>query len=163
MRESMEAIEDPEMPLADKLIAFDNFELLIEQLDNANNIENLKLWPRILAQLSNPEPEIRKLAAWCIGTAVQNNVNSQNAFHGHDGVPKLVEVALKDEEEQVRRKAVYALSSMVRNHQPGWERMRTCLPVELKEVVGEATAEDMEKVDELMRVFRERVSKVISQ
>lgn len=77
MREAMAAIESPNVDLDNKLIAFDNFEQLIENLDNANNMENMGLWPHLIEQLENPESELQRMAAWCVGTAVQNNVRSQ--------------------------------------------------------------------------------------
>lgn len=77
MKESMAAILSPEITLSNKLVAFDNFEQLIESLDNANNMEPLGLWTPLVDLLGNEEAELRKMAAWCVGTAVQNNVQSQ--------------------------------------------------------------------------------------
>ena len=77
MREAMTAIAAPEVDLENKLIAFDNFEQLIENLDNANNMENLGLWMPLTDQLKSEEAELRRMAAWCCGTAVQNNIKSQ--------------------------------------------------------------------------------------
>lgn len=77
MRESMRAITSDEMDLENKLTAFDNFEQLVEQIDNANNIEPLGLWPPLLQQLESEEADLRRMAAWCVGTAVQNNVKAQ--------------------------------------------------------------------------------------
>ena len=78
MKESMAAVQSPEIDLENKLVAFDNFEQLIENIDNANNIQNLGLWAPLLEQLKNEEAELRKMAAWCIGTAVQNNEKAQD-------------------------------------------------------------------------------------
>ena len=78
MREAMIAIQHPEVDLDNKLIAFDNFEQLIENLDNANNMESLGLWVPLVEQLDNEESELQRMAAWCIGTAVQNNARSQD-------------------------------------------------------------------------------------
>jgi len=46
MISSMAAIRstDPEITPEDKMIAFDNFEQLIENLDNANNLQPTGLW-----------------------------------------------------------------------------------------------------------------------
>lgn len=48
---------NPEVDLETKLVAFDNFEMLIENLDNANNIENLKLWEPLLDVLVQTKDE----------------------------------------------------------------------------------------------------------
>jgi hsp70-interacting protein len=39
----------------------------------------MKLWPAIIAQLSNEHAEVRKGTAWVCGTAVQNNPKAQQA------------------------------------------------------------------------------------
>lgn len=77
MKDNMEVIKRDECDLEDRLIAFDNFEQLIENLDNANNLESLNLWIPLIEQLENKEAELRRYAAWCIGTAVQNNIKTQ--------------------------------------------------------------------------------------
>ncbi len=77
MRQSMAAIQSPDISLEDRLVAFDNFEQLIENLDNANNMEPLGLWTPLTGLLESEEPDIRRMAAWCLGTAVQNNVKAQ--------------------------------------------------------------------------------------
>lgn len=77
MRQSMAAIESPDISLEHKLVAFDNFEQLIENIDNANNIQPLGLWTPLKEQLSHGDAEMRRMAAWCMGTAVQNNPPSQ--------------------------------------------------------------------------------------
>ncbi|KAK4219527.1 nucleotide exchange factor Fes1-domain-containing protein [Rhypophila decipiens] len=161
MKAAIEVITSPaseNVPLEQKLIAFDNLEQLIESLDNANNLEPLALWSPLLSVLEHEEAELRKMAAWCVGTAVQNNVKTQERLlaMGQLGLPKLVELAVKgDETEGVRRKAVYALSSAVRNYQPA-------LDVVLEELARlgvegheggkkqEVEATDMNAVDEVI-------------
>lgn len=78
MRESMKAITDKSISLENREVAFDNFEQLIENLDNANNIAALGLWEPLVGQLGSEEKEMRIMAAWCIGTAVQNNSKAQD-------------------------------------------------------------------------------------
>lgn len=121
---SMHAVlsTDPEVTLEDKLVAFDNFEQLIENLDNANNLGVLELWTPLLSCLAHEEAEVRKMAAWCVGTAVQNNEKSQERLLAMGGIPPLVKLAVKEGEDKlVRRKAVYALSSAGRNYQPAMD------------------------------------------
>lgn len=77
MQESMQVIQNDEAELEHRKTAFDNFEQLIENLDNANNIESLGLWMPLVKQLENEESEMRFYAAWCCGTAVQNNIRTQ--------------------------------------------------------------------------------------
>ncbi|KAL7797637.1 nucleotide exchange factor Fes1 domain-containing protein [Trichoderma ceciliae] len=157
MKGSIEIINDPEVSLENKLIAFDNFEQLIENLDNANNIANLNLWTPLLDHLRNEDSELRKMAAWCVGTAVQNNERTQERLLAMGGVIPLVEMALKEEEsEDVRRKAIYALSSAVRNYQPS---MDLCTDELNKRgfTAAKVDAADMDAVDVVIHGLREKV------
>jgi hsp70-interacting protein len=78
MKESMAALLSDEVDLENKLIAFDNFEQLVETIDNANNMEPLGLWSPLVSLLQHKEGDMRRMAAWCIGTAVQNNQKAQD-------------------------------------------------------------------------------------
>ena len=77
MKEAMKIIEDEENDLKNRLTAFDNFEQLIEGIDNANNLGPLELWEPLVKMLQDKEAELRTYAAWCCATAVQNNIKSQ--------------------------------------------------------------------------------------
>jgi len=164
MKASMEIItsdDADQVTLDDKLIAFDNFEQLIEGLDNANNMANLQLWAPLLDQLRHDEREIRKMAAWCIGTAVQNNVKTQErlVIMGDTGVPSLVHIATnEDEHEEVRRKAVYALSSACRNYQPAMDLFAKELTKKGHET-GNVDANNMEEVDGIVHGLRKKINK----
>ena len=70
MMENMKLVTNPEVDLENKLIAMDNFEMLIENLDNANNIENLKLWESIIKVLSYEEAELRSIALSIVGLSL---------------------------------------------------------------------------------------------
>ncbi|ATY66715.1 Hsp70 nucleotide exchange factor (Fes1), putative [Cordyceps militaris CM01] len=153
---SMEIITAADVTLENKLIAFDNLEQLIESLDNANNLASLGLWTPLLAQLASPEAEIRTMAAWCIGTAVQNNEKTQERLFAVGGVPPLVALATSpDETDTVRRKAVYALSSAIRNYQPALDAAVVEL-VAAGHPADKVDAMDMEAVDTIITPLREK-------
>jgi hsp70-interacting protein len=78
MKESMAALHSDEVDLENKMIAFDNFEQLVETIDNANNMEPLGLWTPLVELLQHKEADMRRMAAWCVGTAVQNNQKAQD-------------------------------------------------------------------------------------
>lgn len=160
MKDSMAAIksDDPSMDLEARLIAFDNFEQLIENLDNANLMEPLGLWPDLISCLSHTEPEIRKYAAWCMGTAVQNNEKSQKMLVKEGGIKPLVDVALGEmEEESVRRKAIYALSSAMRNMQEAVEEFGKEMKKREKDY-GYINAADMDQIDTIVQGLREKAA-----
>jgi len=154
MREAMTIIVSDDTTLEAKMTAFDNFEQLVESIDNANNMEPLGLWSPLMAQLENAQADLRRMAAWCVGTAVQNNVKAQERFLAINGIEKLVKLALHDEDKVVRRKAVYALSSGIRNYQPAMNAAVRCLP---KEIVGpdQVSAADMDVIDAIMSKLRD--------
>lgn len=77
MVQSMDVADHAEATVGDKVTAFENLEMLIQGIDNANNMEGLGLWTRLIKHLDDEEPELRMFAAWCCGTAVQNNVQAQ--------------------------------------------------------------------------------------
>lgn len=118
MKEAIAVVRNPEAEMESKLIAMDNFEMLIENLDNANNIENLQLWTPLLETLSHPDEELRASVLSVIGTAAQNNLPTQNSFlKQENGLSRLIKLAgSSDECLNVRCKAFYALSNLVRNH-----------------------------------------------
>ena len=77
MKESMAALYSSDVSAENKLVAFDNFEQLVENIDNANNMESLGLWTPLVGHLDSKDSDMRRMAAWCLGTAVQNNVKAQ--------------------------------------------------------------------------------------
>lgn len=154
MRESMTAILSPNITLDNKIVAFDNFEQLIETIDNANNMEPLGLWAPLVGLLSSEEADLRRYAAWCLGTAVQNNVKAQEKLLGTDAIPTLVKLSIEDSSEQVRRKAIYALSSETRNYQPGLDAAVKVLPKGFAPE-GAIDAGDMAAVDRIIDQLRE--------
>jgi hypothetical protein len=162
MKAAMEVITDPSADLENKLVAFDNFEQLIESLDNANNMEPLALWTPLLSMLSHEEHELRRYAAWCVGTAVQNNARSQERLFAMGGIPPLVGLATrKEEHEAVRKKAIYALSSAVRNYQPAMDAAADELRKGgLDHGKGDKVdASDMDAIDDIMAWLKRVVTK----
>ncbi|RAK79762.1 Hsp70 nucleotide exchange factor FES1 [Aspergillus fijiensis CBS 313.89] len=152
MKASMEALRSDEVDLENKLIAFDNFEQLIEGIDNANNLEPLGLWTPLVELLQHEEAEMRRMAAWCIGTAVQNNEKAQDKLVVLNALPKLVTISTTDSTPNVRKKAIYAISSAVRNYQPAMDEVTKSLPEGYSR--DKIDAGDMDAVDALMDKLR---------
>lgn len=69
-------------------------------------------------------------------------------------IPKLVRLAIEDPHEPVRRKAIYALSSEIRNYQPGLEEAVKALPETVKPA-GKTNSGDMDAVDRIVEKLRE--------
>ncbi|CUM64308.1 uncharacterized protein PRCAT00001908001 [Priceomyces carsonii] len=124
MKHSMAAICNEETTEQNKEIAFENFEMLIENMDNANNIENLNLWPSLIEQLAEDKPAIQRVyAASCIGISVQNNPKAQDDFSKHDGLSKLINICSDtNSPDDLLAKSLFAISSYIRNFKPGYEQ-----------------------------------------
>ncbi|KAG9004924.1 hsp70 nucleotide exchange factor fes1 [Tulasnella sp. 427] len=121
----------------DRVVALDDMELLIESLDNANDMEVLKLWDPVLKLTQSPRPAISAQALWVVGTAVQNNPKSQEAFLKHEPFPTIV-TALTSEKStnEIRAKAMYVLSGALRHNREavvkftdakGWKALKAAL------------------------------------
>lgn len=174
MKESMAALISDEVDLENKMVAFDNFEQLLETIDNANNMEPLGLWTPLVGLLQHKEADMRRMAAWCIGTAVQNNQKGQDKVSPYNqsllrvrrlltlyfhqllvlnALPTLVSLATTDSDSKVRRKSVYAISSAVRNFQPNMDEVLSHLPAEYK-TSDHVDAGDMEAIDTILDKLR---------
>lgn len=71
-------------------------------------------------------------------------------------IPKLVRMATADSETKVRKKAIFALSSSVRNFQAALDAAVEHMPAEFKPQ-GQLDANDMASVDVLINKLRESV------
>ncbi|VEU21018.1 DEKNAAC101930 [Brettanomyces naardenensis] len=119
MKESAAILEDEKSTPEEKAAALGDMEMLIENLDNANNLKNMKLWEPVLKQLDSEDTKVQCLACSCIGSAVQNNPKSQKDFleqpESSTAFAKIIKLAEDSKDEKVRVKAVYALASIIRH------------------------------------------------
>ncbi|TID30640.1 hypothetical protein CANINC_000795 [Pichia inconspicua] len=110
--------DDPRITVDDKLTALEDFEMLVQNLDNANNISPMGIWPEIAKLYTyegEEQDEFRGLGALITGTAVQNNTKCQNDFLknvGSKGIKDLLELS-KSGAKNTRARALYALSGLV--------------------------------------------------
>ncbi|KAJ1905824.1 hsp70 nucleotide exchange factor fes1 [Tieghemiomyces parasiticus] len=143
MREAFATIQDPTIDLDTKESAFEDLELLVGQIDNANNLVPLGLWESLLTLLRDPEPVIRSNAAWICGTAIQNNPTGQAHFQQIDGLASIMPLlqdaasqlaqfpgtaaestsATEDQRAreitEVQSKALFCISAYIRQFSPG--------------------------------------------
>ncbi|KAJ2719408.1 hsp70 nucleotide exchange factor fes1 [Coemansia sp. Benny D115] len=119
MTECLDALEHPETPLNAREIALDDLEMLVENIDNASNLQPLQLWPRIAKLYKDPFPTVRSGALWVSGTAVQHNPNAQKAF---PALSQVLAVLREDDDVTVRAKALYCVSAFVRANVNGLQQ-----------------------------------------
>jgi len=116
MKDCVVKIMSKDEPVEEKITAFDELELLVESLDNANDLRPLKLWDPIISILTNSlEPQLRLNSLWVLGTAVQNNPQTQQDFLDVGGLPPVLHALQHDENVEVRLKALRCISGAIKN------------------------------------------------
>ncbi|WOO77415.1 Hsp70 nucleotide exchange factor FES1 [Vanrija pseudolonga] len=116
MKEKMATASDTSLDVETRVEALDDFEMLVELIDNANNMAVLKLWEPLIALYDDKHPEVVRHALWITGTAVQNNLKAQAALFVHDAFPKIIDIIYPATREQATRaKAQYAMSSALKH------------------------------------------------
>lgn len=120
MRECCETIQDEKKSLDEKLNALDEMEMLVEQIDNANNLKPLKLWePLLNVFTSTEEPEIKMYLAWIFGTSIQNNPTAQKDFMDNGVLQPVLSSLVNDKDTSVLKKIIYCLSGFLKHNPAG--------------------------------------------
>lgn len=142
MRDALAAAcNKEEIDVANRETALDNLEMLVESMDNANNLENMGMWPALLGLLDDESEAIRKMALWVVGTAVQNNPESQKSLVSKPGSIDRVLKLLNDSDKEVRLKAMYAITSAIGHCEDvyrefessdGWDTLKAVIKTEDK-------------------------------
>ncbi|KAF9458688.1 nucleotide exchange factor Fes1-domain-containing protein [Collybia nuda] len=147
MKEDLAVAVDSNQPEDNRIAALDHLEMakqLIEQIDNANNLEKLEMWEPLhfLLTSETSSPQIKTQVLWVIGTAVQNNPSAQDAYFKHTTNPlsTLVTFLIPSPSStlQTRSKTIYTLSGLLKHNAPavkelkspnvdGWARFRDAL------------------------------------
>lgn len=97
--------------------------MIVEGIDNASNMERMKLWPEIFSCISQDESmEVVKFALWIIGTCAQNNPETQaDLLQKHDIFSRLLAVWTSFPVVQAQSKVMYCLSALLSNNTAGLE------------------------------------------
>ncbi|KAG6914033.1 hypothetical protein DXG01_002847 [Tephrocybe rancida] len=122
MKEDMSVATDPSKPEDERVVALEHLEMLIEHIDNANDLAQLKLWEPLHALLttSTSTLEIKMQALWVISTAVQNNPSAQDSYLTLNPLPTLISFLTPSPAStlQMRSKAIYTLSGLLKHNAP---------------------------------------------
>lgn len=115
MKIAIDDLNNSSISLEDRLRALEELLILVEPIDNANDLDKLGGVAAVIRQLDNVEPDVRKLAAWVLGTACQNNPVVQNQILDHGTLTKLLKMVRSDSVEEAI-KALYAVSAVIRDN-----------------------------------------------
>lgn len=121
MKIAIDDLNNSSISLEDRLRALEELLTLVEPLDNANDLDKLGGLAAVIRQLDNVESDVRKLAAWVIGKASQNNPVVQKQVLDFGTLAKLMKMVRSDVVEEAT-KALYAVSALIRNNLNGQEK-----------------------------------------
>lgn len=120
MKEALTVAVDRNRSDDERIQALDDFEMLVEQIDNANNIAKLEMWSPLqdLLTASESSAEISTQVLWIIGTALQNNPKAQLAYMNLSppALPTIVGFLNASQSSGQRSKAIYALSGLLKHN-----------------------------------------------
>ncbi|KAG2031143.1 armadillo-type protein [Suillus americanus] len=140
MREALIIGVDERQTEDDRLQALDDLEMLVQNIDNANDLEKLGLWQPLhnLLQSPNTTDTLKMQTLWIIGTALQNNPAAQLAYLNLEPLPILLKSLspTPSNSAETRSRALYALSGFLKLNAAavqqmgavgGWSALRMCL------------------------------------
>lgn len=117
MKEKLATAQDESREEDERIEALDDFEMLVEQIDNANNLENLKMWEPLIELMHSSVDGVRRHAVWIAGTAVQNNTTAQKEFLKRDPLPYLLSLLSSGATPGgTRSKVLYCLSGTLKHN-----------------------------------------------
>ncbi|KAH7924195.1 Fes1-domain-containing protein [Leucogyrophana mollusca] len=119
MKEALEVAVDDAKAEDARLAALDDLEMLVENIDNANDLKKLKMWEPLqkLLTASGSTDAIKTQTLWVIGTALQNNPAAQQAYLTIDPLPTLLaSLSPASCSAQMRSKALYTLSGLLKHN-----------------------------------------------
>nr|UST29469.1 hsp70 [Haliclona caerulea] len=111
--------DEDEEAIASKESALEELESMVDIIDNANDLHKIGGFPVVAKYLKDTQSELRWRAADVLAVVAQNNPYSQTALTDMGVMPTLLQLLDNDPADQVRIKALYALSSLTRDFQPG--------------------------------------------
>ncbi|XP_077168852.1 nucleotide exchange factor SIL1 isoform X1 [Paroedura picta] len=101
--------------LEEKIAALYDLEYYVHQVDNAKDLLSLGGLQLLINGLNSTEPLLKEYASFVLGAALSSNPRVQVAAVDGGALQKLLLALATDQSLGVRKKALFALSSMLRN------------------------------------------------
>ncbi|KAG2117729.1 armadillo-type protein [Suillus clintonianus] len=139
MKEALKIGVDETQAEDDRLQALDDLEMLVQNIDNANDLKKLGMWEPLhgLLTASSTTDALKMQTLWIIGTALQNNPAAQLAYLELEPLPALIRsLSPSYNSAETRSRAVYALSGLLKLNAAavqqmsvvgGWSALRASL------------------------------------
>lgn len=100
--------------LSEKEHALNELEYYVHQIDNARDLHSIGGLALVIKLMNSTEPSLASRASYVLGSAAQSNPQVQQAALKLEALPLLLRLLSKDKPMAVRKKALYALSSLIR-------------------------------------------------
>ncbi|KAJ6428519.1 hypothetical protein OIU84_023857 [Salix udensis] len=92
MRMAIDDLNNSSSSLGDRQRALQELLILVEPLDNANDLNKLGGLAIVIQELDHPDQDIRRLSAWVLGKACQNNAAVQKQILELGALTKLIKM-----------------------------------------------------------------------
>lgn len=110
----VETLNSSSSSLAEKEHALDELEYYVHQIDNARDLHTIGGLALVIKLMNSSEESLKTRACYVLGSAMQSNLQVQQAALDQGALPLLLRLLSKHESMAVRKKAMYALSSLIR-------------------------------------------------
>lgn len=146
--ECVEVIENGEKSLEERVSAYEMLIELVAQIDNANNVAKMGLWPRLMPLLDSHEYELQIHTAWMMAACAQNNPEAAEYLYAQDVIPRLLSFLDGDTNESglFSKKIVSALSALFQCTEGGFGQFVDAKGLEVFKRVCTRSTQDNESL-----------------
>ncbi|KAL1199821.1 hypothetical protein V5N11_013079 [Cardamine amara subsp. amara] len=118
MQIAIDDLKNSSLSLEDRHRALQELLILVEPIDNANDLSKSGGLSVVAGELNHSDTDVRKLAAWVIGKACQNNPFVQEQVLELGALTALIKMVNSSSAEEAG-KALFAVSALIRNNIAG--------------------------------------------
>jgi nucleotide exchange factor SIL1 len=118
MQIAIDDLNNSSLSLEDRHRALQELLILVEPIDNANDLSKSGGLRVVAGELNHDDTEVRKLAAWVLGKASQNNPFVQEQVLELGALTTLIKMVNSSSTEEAV-KALFAVSALIRNNIAG--------------------------------------------
>lgn len=115
----MNVLKDENEPMDRRLEAIQTLRDWCEDINFAIDFHKLNGYSLLPSLLNNENAELRALTCDLIGTCAQNNPYCQETLLASKFLPLLLQKLDKDPNDETKIKALYAISCLTREYEPG--------------------------------------------
>lgn len=118
MQIAVSDLNNASLSLEDRHRALHELLILVEPIDNANDLSKSGGLKVVAGELTHSDSDVRKLAAWVLGKASQNNPFVQAQVLELGALTTLIKMVNSNSTEEAA-KALFAVSALIRNNIAG--------------------------------------------